>query len=169
MPAFGFRRGRLTTLRLFGATVYFNEGVDKAAVGTSLRGLAVRMQDMQRPLSRFGRYLVEQHIPAQFAQQGFPRRWAPLSPAYAARRGAGPLLIVTGEMAAGFSYTVRAASLVVSNDVRHGGTTPIWRYHQLGTSKMPARPMLQLQAADRQQFVEYVHEWLAFETGSGVL
>jgi hypothetical protein len=42
-------------------------------------------------------------------------------------------------------------------------------YHQAGTSKMPARPLLQITKRDRDKLHELARDWLIFETGGGVL
>jgi phage gpG-like protein len=172
---FGFSQGRKTTVKLVGAELQIASGVDKVDVLEYLNALHVRAQDLQRPLQRFGAYLVDVHIPRQFAAQGTPKRWAALSPKYAAwkRRhyGALPKLVLTGAMQAGFRWKVTPRSLQVINQVKVGqrGGVPRWTYHQLGTETMPARPLLQITKKDRDQLRQIVNEWLTFETGGGVL
>jgi hypothetical protein len=172
---FGFSQGRKATVKIVGAEIQFSGGVDKADVVDYLNALYVRAQDLQQPLQRFGAYLVDKHIPRQFEAQGTPKRWAPLSPAYAAwkRRHYGnlPKLVLTGAMQAGFRWQVTLQTLRVINRVKAGqrGGVPRWTYHQLGTEHMPARPMLQITNKDREQFRQFVYAWLTFETGGGVL
>jgi hypothetical protein len=172
---FGFSQGRKTTVKIVGAEIMLGGGIAKADVIRYLNDLHVRAQDMQVPLQRFGAYLVEQHIPRQFEAQGTPKRWAPLSPAYAAwkRRHYGnlPKLVLTGAMRGGFRWETTPRTLRVINQVKSGqrGGVPRWTYHQLGTEHMPARPMLQITNKDYARLREIVNLWLTFETGGGVL
>jgi len=119
------------------------------------------------PLQRFGAYLVDQHIPQQFEKQGTPKRWAPLSPKYAAWKkrhyGSLPKLILTGAMRDSFTYQVTPRTLRVESKVKY------WTYHQTGTRKMPARPVVQISQKDRDELRTLTRAWITFETGGGVL
>lgn len=82
--------------------------------------------------------------------------WKPLSPAYAAwkaRRYPGmPILVATGELRhslvdeGGFG----AIEEVSSMGLTYGTQVPYARYHQFGTGRMPARPVLAMDEAARQ-------------------
>ncbi len=162
----GFSRGRKTVVKMIGADVQMqlystDEMLDY------LQNIGLRARDMQTPLQRFGEYLVNEQIPQQFEKQGIPKRWSPLSPAYAAwkRRHFGklPILVLSGAMRAGFSYKVTPRTLQIRNRKKY------WQFHQTGTAKMPARPPLQITNADREKLRELAREWMTFETGGGVL
>lgn len=175
MPkSLGFSGGKKTVVKSLGVDIqmqYWSAG----EMLDYLEGVGLRAKDMQTPFDRYGKYLVEEHIPHQFEQQGTPKRWAPLSKKYAEwkRRHYGnlPKLVLTGRMREGFSWEVTARSLKVVNRVKAGqrGGVPRWTYHQLGTSKMPARPMLYLTKKDRDKLRDLAREWITFETGGGVL
>jgi len=100
------------------------------------------LRDFSDPLSKFGEFLIDTHIPYQFHAQGAPDPWAPLSPSYAvqkmARWGARPLLLASGTMYRGFSYRATKFTLKIKN------ITDYATHHQTGTRKMPARKWLQL-------------------------
>ena len=170
---FGRSQGRLTVIKVVGGEMHVRFGqpnVDDFA--TRLEELGLRMQDLQPVLDKFGRYLVREHIPGQFAAQGHPKRWASLSPAYArwkARHFPGrPILVRTGAMKGGFRYEARKRSLRVINRVKAGQKgrgKPRWFYHQHGTGNMPARPVLQISDADRQKLSELANEYLEASGG----
>jgi hypothetical protein len=174
MPKLGFSRGKKTVVKLTGVDVQM-QWASTEEMRDYLQSLSLRAKDMQVPLQRFGTYLVEQHIPRQFEKQGTPKRWAPLSRKYAAWKKANygnlPKLVLSGDMRAGFEYVVTPRTLRVENTVKTGqrGGKPRWTYHQDGTSKMPARPVIQITNKDRDQLRELVRAWITFETGGGVL
>lgn len=100
------------------------------------------LRDFSEPLSEFGAFIVDTHIPYQFSAQGAPTPWANLSPQYAlqklARWGLRPILVASGAMYHGFSYRATRFSLNILNTQERA------TYHQTGTVKMPARPWLQM-------------------------
>ena len=132
-----------------------------------LEGLDVfgtRARNLKRPLDEWGRYIVEKIVPLQFERQGTPRRWARLSPDYAAWKrkhyGSLPILVLSGKMRAGFSWTATARTLKVENKVKRRGGRPYWIYHQFGTSRMPQRAILQMRAEDREQLRRIILNWV---------
>lgn len=166
-PRFGRSQGRRTILRVVGGEVgYRFGGIDTDDLIEYLEDLKLRMIDLQPVFERYGEYIVGDHIPNQFAAQGTPRGWAALSPAYARWKAVNfpgmPLLQRTGRMKRGFSFEARPRSLRVINRVTAGQSTniPRWRFHQEGTSRMPARPMLQFTNKDRDKMHEFVEAYL---------
>lgn len=130
-----------------------------------------RLSDLRIPFDRYGRYLVEKHIPAQFKAQGTPKRWAALSEKYRRwkeRRFPGrPILVLSGRMKAGFRWKAKKRSLQIINRVaagQKGNKTPRFEWHQGGTPRMPARPMLQITDRDLAVLGREVLEYL--ETGA---
>jgi phage gpG-like protein len=166
MPKLGFSRGKKTVVKLTGVEVQM-QWASTDEMRDYLQSLSLRAKDLQVPLARFGQYLVEKHIPQQFEKQGTPKRWAPLSPKYAAWKkrhyGNLPKLVLTGQMRESFTYVVTPRTLRVENRRKY------WAYHQTGTRTMPARPPLQMTTKDREQLRELVRAWIMFETGGGVL
>lgn len=168
LTRFGRSQGRLTVVKVAGGELVVRFGsIDKDDLAAYLQDIDLRMQDIRPVLDRYGEYIVNEHIPRQFAAQGTPRRWASLSPAYArqkARRYPGrPILVRTGRMRRGFRWEARPRSLRIINRVRagqRGRGLPRWFYHQSGTEKMPARPMLQMTDKDRDKLSEFTEDHL---------
>lgn len=169
---FGFSQGRKTTVKLLGADVTIRNGLETDDFVTYLDDLGLRFNDLQPVLGRFGEYLVEEHIPRQFKKRGTPKRWAPLSPDYAALKrrlyGNLPLLVLSGRMKAGFTSEATKRTLRVINRVAAGqgrNKTPRWTWHQNGTETMPARPMLQINQYDYTRLRQFAQ---AYVTGATV-
>ena len=168
LTRFGRSQGRLTVVKVAGGELVVRYGsIDKDDFAAYLRDIGLRMQDIKPVLDRYGEYIVNEHIPRQFSAQGTPRRWASLSPVYArqkARQYPGrPILVRTGRMKRGFRWEARPRSLRIINRVmagQKGRGVPRWFYHQSGTRKMPARPMLQFTDADRDKLHEFAEEHL---------
>lgn len=178
-PRFGFSQGRKTTVKLLGADVTIRNGIETDDFVAYLEDLGLRVNDFQPVMERFGEYLVEEHIPRQFKRRGTPKRWAPLSQAYADRKrrqyGNLPLLVLSGRMKAGFKYEATKRTLRVINRVAAGqgrNKTPRWTWHQDGTDTMPARPMLQINPYDytrlRQFAQSYVTRASVVQGGGGL-
>lgn len=169
---FGHSQGRRTLVRVIGAEMILREnGVADVAID-HFAELGARMEDMEPVLYFFGQYLVEEHIPMQFRRRGFPARWAPLSPEYAAWKAkhypGKPILVRSGAMKAGFSWEAKKRSMRVINRVRAGqgrGSTPRWVYHQDGTATMPARRMLQITERDHQMLRKLMRNHLEVAGG----
>lgn len=94
--------------------------------------------------------------------------WAPLSPNYAAWKalhfpGKG-LLERTGAMRATFTDRSRfgssATTVTESSLTIDPKSTPYWKYHQQGTPRMPARPILAFDADTQTQIGSYLERWL---------
>jgi len=91
--------------------------------------------------------------------------WAPLSPAYAAWKAqnfpGAPIMVRTGLL---------KESLLGNNpwsvkDIQPLGATfgtriPYAAYHQTGTRKMPARPLVQLTEDQKTRWTKIIHRWL---------
>lgn len=80
----------------------------------------------------------------QFGSEGMymGRPWKPLSSSTIQNRlalgfGAGPILQRTGKLKSSIKMVFKS-----QHEARWKGTADYYQYHQLGTSKMPARPML---------------------------
>lgn len=150
---FGRSKGRRTVVNVLGGTVglAFDDEADILRFFEDAEG---RLSDLSEPLDEYGRYLVEEHIPRQFKRQGTPKRWASLSKKYREWKEkhypGRPILVLSGRMKAGFRWKARKRSLQIINRVTAGqkNKTPRWQWHQSGTGKMPARPMLQVTDKD---------------------
>jgi len=91
--------------------------------------------------------------------------WAPLSPSYALWKAAlfpgRPILQRTGLMAASLMavtpWSIREIQpLVMILGTRVGHAI----FHQRGTARMPARPVIQLTEADKLRWSKIFHQWL---------
>jgi hypothetical protein len=127
----------------------------------------LRLTDMSEPLTVIGGDLL-QSFGANFVSEGgeFAHGWAPLAPETAlekARLGYGAgILVRTGELmdsatvrgAPGNVFEVTPTSLTVG--------TRDWKagFHQHGTSKMPARPIVGWSWGMRQLVVRRFEEWV---------
>jgi len=114
-----------------------------------LKMRAEKLRSLRIPLNKFGEYLVDELIPLTFKFQGNRKggeAWAPLSPRYAIQKrrrwGQKPILIASGRMYRGFSFNATRKNMVIRNETDYA------KYHQFGTSKMPARKWLQLMKSD---------------------
>ena len=113
---------------------------------TFLRLRQQSITDLSQELTQFGEHMIRVHIPTQLNVQGTPQRFAPLSRKYAARKAriapGMPILMLSGRMGTGFSYTVAGNQLSITNE------RPYTQYHQTGTGKMPARQFIQMEDDD---------------------
>lgn len=114
--------------------------VDAGDLQRRLQGFAVEMMDL-RPLWPKVATLGRRWFAEQFASQGGfgGTPWAPLTAAYAAYKGGGSILVLSGRLkrAATSARAVMGAStleLHVDN--------PIAKFHEYGTRKMVARPIV---------------------------
>lgn len=168
MTPFGtsIKRGTRTTLKLVGADVAIRTSYDSADIAASLEALSISAKHLQPVLDDYGAYIVDKHIQNQFKRQGTPKRWAALSRDYAAWKlanyGRKPILVLTGRMKAGFKWQATARTLVIKNSRKY------WQYHQDGTDKMPARPVMQIGKRDRDQLIRIAHRHFRFDEGIGL-
>lgn len=65
-----------------------------------------------------------------------------------------PILSKTGRMKRSFRSDVREQSVEISNDARY------FRFHQLGTRKLPKRKMWGVRQVDMVEFQKYIQEYL---------
>ncbi len=168
MPA-----GQLAVVKVTGGDISMKT-IKGMAIFDRLEWLSLRLRNFQSVLEVFGTYLVEQHVVRQFAAEGTPNKWRPLSPAYAkwkaARYGSLPILVRTGAMKAGFTFLAAPRTLYIINRVAAGqgdNKTPRWLWHQFGTSRMPARPVLQINEPDRRKLADLALSYLAFNQSEG--
>lgn len=130
--------------------------------------IQARADNLRPLLDDFGDYMLER-VEKRFLYEGLPRRWRPLSPAYArakARDGFGSkgILQRTGAMRKGFRARVTPRTLQIINRRSAGGVN-LFAVHQSGSRrrKIPARPMLVYGEAERN----YMSGLTAFYFGFG--
>ncbi len=109
-----------------------------------LNALGAKLTDFKSALTQIGNELTSYYSGSAFDSEGsdFGTPWAQLSPAtqvYKAKHFgayASLPLMATGKMRSSFRSQATAMSLTIDN------TAPYFKYHQLGTSKLPRRRML---------------------------
>jgi phage gpG-like protein len=91
--------------------------------------------------------------------------WQPLSPRYAewkAKKHPGrPIMVLSGLLKESLlgdnPYSVEN---ITPKSMEVGTVVNFAIYHQKGTSKMPARPLIQLTDADKKRWVKYIQKYL---------
>ncbi|AYD81509.1 tail completion or Neck1 protein [Arthrobacter phage KBurrousTX] len=104
----------------------------------------------------------------QFDQEGAytgTSRWSSLSPDYGAwkqRHYPGkPILQLTGDLVESMTERPFGVDIISHNQMVIGTAVPYARFHQDGTEKMPARPIVQKPSGrDRLQFAKYLQNWI---------
>jgi len=108
----------------------------------------------------------------QFSSQGAygSGSWAPLSPAYGAwkeRKHPGlPIMELSGRLGDSLMDAFGNADSTyeaTEDTLRIGTKTPYARFHQYGTGRMPARPLIALTEADKAEIVKIVRDSFANE------
>jgi len=106
-------------------------------------------------------FAVEQELFATEGGSGAGGGWEPLSPAYAAWKAAAfgtPIEVRTGALMAslagsGADVSMGPDSMTIGTLLSYAG------YQQFGTSRMPARPVIDITESDRDRFIETARQW----------
>ncbi len=135
------------------------QGFDKITV--DLGKISERSSDLS-PALKQGRLVMLASVNKNFAQSGRPA-WAPLRPATLKQKkrlgySSAPL-IRNGQLKRSI------AGKVTRNSLRIGTAVPYAKFHQLGTSKMKARPFLVFQNGDVEAINQLVLNFI-FKGGS---
>lgn len=139
--------GQSTRLRfMYGEIELHIEGVQEAVM--LLDDMVRRSANLAQPFQRFQKYWFDD-IDASFAAGGEPVEWPALSPAYEAWKGRAypgqPIMRRSDRLYE--SLTSQTGDTVWQVGPRHiefGSRVPYFEFHQTGTSRMPARPVLTL-------------------------
>lgn len=132
------------------------------------RGVA----NLRGPLTGLYREVVAPLLAERFAKQG--PGWAPLSKPYAEWKtrhypGKG-ILERTGAMRTAFSGGSGMEIVVTANSLQIDPMrVAYWRFHQTGTKKMPARPILQFDSRQVQEMTGYLEKRVAMLAGDAGL
>jgi phage gpG-like protein len=137
-------------------------------------------EQLKRSLSRFGEHAKDLSEPfreivkdfhkierRQFETEGSygSGGWQPLSPRYAewkAKKYPGrPIMVLSGLLKESLlgdnPYSVE---LVTPKSMEVGTVINYAIYHQKGTSKMPARPLIQLTEDDKKRWIKFIQAYL---------
>lgn len=140
-------------LRIFGARAY----------QLRLQALAHRANNMSPVLHHIGEAWLRWNE-EQFGTEGrryLGRKWTKLNFDYLKRRGPGTILFRFGGLfdAVTSEENLRVTDSSVSFDL-DGDMNRLGDWHQRGTSKMPARPVVSFTAADRKWMNEAAETYL---------
>jgi len=109
--------------------------------------------------------VIVPHITQRFAAQG--PGWAPLSPAYAEWKQqhfpGKPILQRTGALYGAMTSASRfggSQSKISGDTLSIAPTVPYFRFHQQGTGRMPARPMIDFSELE-PKVLPYIENWLS--------
>ena len=160
--------GKSTVVKFIGGEVVFRlEGPQSPQdYAKDLNGMVERSKDLSPAFEAIARYL-QGVVMRNFKAEGRPVKWAPLAPSTIADRmrkgyGSGPILQRSGGLmkslttpgAPGFSLRVGPRSVAYTSNIFY------FRFHQVGTSKMPARPMLVFQKQDHTQVSRILNTYI---------
>jgi hypothetical protein len=120
-------------------------------VAAHLHGLAGKLGDVAEPLERARDLLAAQETEV-FASSGSALGVSWPSAAEPHRKVDPVLLVATGALRASLSDT--SAGEVAFDRLRFGTTVPYAAYHQFGTSRMPARPILGISPTLAREFLD---------------
>lgn len=131
-----------------------------------LQTLADRLGEVETLSRSFGTLalpIVAAALERNFDEEGRPRRWPPLSPAYARwkeRHFPGRRILErTGRLRRSIRAAIEGNAIVLSTDIPYAAA------HQFGVPSrgLPARPFLVLTEDDRQQLISAIANALAAE------
>lgn len=138
---------------------------DKETIA-KLKKLGKSFHEWRPEMQKVGNYLVNFYQNAVFETEGgvFGMRWASLSAGYDFWKrknypGRGTLER-TGRLRRGFSSDANQTSVIVENKVSYG------RFHQYGTSRMKARPIMHIDKKLEDNIVDIFKEGLARKLAS---
>lgn len=125
-------------------------------------------------MAEIARYQVEVVNKRQFTQQGTAEtggRWAPLSPPYARykakRRPGRPILVFDGDLRDSMIRPRAGVWETWDSGFVVGTAVDYAIYHQQGTPRMPARPLLgSPRKRDTQQMAKILQRWIVEGTVS---
>jgi phage virion morphogenesis protein len=140
-----------------GAAIAINVEINDREVVAALRRLLSAGADMEPVFRVIGERLLI-NTRSRFARQESPEgvAWAPLSPAYRARkkRNQDKILTARGYLHDTLRYQASATGVELGTDRIYGAT------HQFGRDGIPARPFLGLSGGDRQDILSIVSDHL---------
>ena len=153
------RRGQHTRIKLVGGEMTFSVSDPQLIeMRVPIEHYLAGARNFKPVFEAYWKY-HQRSIERNFAHEGRPKRWKPLAPITIAERlalgfGPGPILVRTGRMKRGFRARIGPRSYRVFN------RAPYFSYHQLGTDRIPARPMLVLLPQDKAQFTKLARRYM---------
>lgn len=147
---------------MFGELNIQISGVQEAVI--ELDNLVRRSSNLSAPFQRFQKYWFDA-IDQSFADGGDPVEWPALSPAYEswkARAFPGqPIMRASDRLYDSLtSQTSDTIWRVGPRSIEFGSRVPYFEFHQEGTSRMPARPVLTFPDSAAKKLVEMVETYV---------
>jgi phage virion morphogenesis protein len=128
--------------------------LDGHGLTEAFSGLLARLEDLTPAMDEAGRLMLSS-ASMNFAAQGRPWKWQPLSPATARRKGHGIILYETGRLMDSISFDSGPDFLSVF------APAPYARAQQDGGRQTPARPFLVFQQEDVQSIKGLVEGYIS--------
>jgi phage gpG-like protein len=130
----------------------------------AVSGIGEDLGNLKGPFTDLAREVLTPMLAARFVNQG--PGWAPLNPVYAAWKakafpGRG-ILERSGKLRTAFSGGVGWEIVVTNTSLQIDPTrTPYWRFHQYGTRRMPARPIISFDENQKMLMIGYLQQKIA--------
>ena len=159
------RWGPTTVVKLLGGELRIRTG-GLEEVRRRLDFTRKRMLNLEEPFNAFQGvwYAATEDV---YASEGLPDAWPALSPAYAEwkeRRFPGqPIGQLTGRLKASLTGGEGGVWDVGPRSLRYSSRVPYFRYQQLGTSRMPARPPLVMLPETLDKLLDSVKDYVTAE------
>lgn len=130
-----------------------------------LDSLIRKSSNLSNPFQLFQKHWFES-IDQVFQDGGDPVEWPALSPAYEGWKNVAypgqPIMRASDRLYESLTnQTSETIWQVGPKHIEFGSRVPYFEYHQTGTSKMPARPMLVLTEAAAAKLVQLVNNYIA--------
>ena len=152
--------GRDTIFKLVGGEIHMQfKGSGFDTMSRAIDHYRTAAKDF-RPAFKAFDPIMKRSIQINFAQEGRPQRWQALAEKTEDDREAKgyprahPILERTGKLKRGFYSRIGPRSYAIHNRV------PYFPYHQHGTNKMPARPMVVILDGLERRFTELARKHL---------
>jgi phage gpG-like protein len=140
--------------------IEFSYAVNSESVDEALEGFQESLADQQPALAAIAddfREMIAEQFASQGGAEGTP--WAPLAPSTLRRRRASPsILYATGALLRSLTEPGAAGHVAELEDqsLTLGTRLPYALYHQTGTRRLPARPIIVLSEARAERWTEIV-------------
>lgn len=147
--------GNFTVVKMMGAELVMKHERQTPTFAMLLDDVAEGVKDLSPAFTLFSDYMLKE-IEDTFKRQGPKEHWTALKPATRKdreRQGYNPsypILVRTGRMKRNFTTRIEPRSFAIYNRMYY------YRFHQWGTSKMVARPMLMIFEYHRRQLLKYI-------------
>jgi phage gpG-like protein len=120
-------------------------------------------------LGRLASLIRKQHVRRVLSEKTSPSgaAWKPLKPSTIKRKGHANILVESGKMAWAWQQTISGDTVMMCNTARsaRGRNVLYLPFHQYGTKKMVARPVMGFSAANLTEIAVVVNSFVASRLG----